>query len=159
MVYALDSIEFQHIFIPSYRRDNRWNLNMEMANITFKKLVEKDYDNFRKDVKEIFSIAVIETFEKPDDPDGIIPDSDINTSRYNPECEVLVIYADGEKAGGVVVKPDPKTRINWLDIFYIYPDRQSKGLGRWMTREQVIEKYSVSYGWFYSTLKKARGKN
>jgi len=30
-----------------------------MANITFKKLVEQEYDEFRADVKEIFSIAVI----------------------------------------------------------------------------------------------------
>ena len=33
-----------------------------MANITFKKLVEQEYAKFRVDVKEIFSIAVIETF-------------------------------------------------------------------------------------------------
>lgn len=32
--------------------------------------------------------------------------------------------------------------------------QQEENLGRWMTREQVMEKYDVTYSWFYSTLKK-----
>ena len=31
---------------------------------------------------------------------------------------------------------------------------QEEDLGRWMTREQVMEKYDVTYSWFYSVLKK-----
>ncbi len=31
---------------------------------------------------------------------------------------------------------------------------QEENLGRWMTREQVMEKYDVTYSWFYSVLKK-----
>ena len=33
-----------------------------MANIAFKKLVEQEYAKFREDVKDVFSIAVIETW-------------------------------------------------------------------------------------------------
>lgn len=46
-----------------------------MANITFNKLVEKEYAKFRADVKEIFSIAVIETFENLNNQEEIIPDN------------------------------------------------------------------------------------
>ena len=98
-------------------------------NITFKKLVEQEYAEFREEVKKIFSIAVIETFGKPNDKEEIVPDNDINTSLYNPRCETLAIYADGEKVGGVVVKIDHQTGLNWLDLFYIYPDKHDKGLG------------------------------
>ena len=63
-----------------------------MANITFKKLVEQEYAKFRADVKEIFSIAVIETFGNPDHQDEIIPDNDIDLSLYNPQCEALAVY-------------------------------------------------------------------
>ncbi len=109
-----------------------------MANITFKRLGEQEYAKFREDVKKIFSIAVIETFGNPDDQEEIIPDNDINVSLYNPQCETLAIYADGEKIGGVVVKIDSQTGINWVDLFYIYPDKHGKGLGlqTWQSLEK-----------------------
>ena len=74
--------------------------------------------------KEIFSIAVIETFGNPDHQEEIIPDNDINLSLYNPQCEALAVYADGEKVGGVVVKIGSQAGINWLDLFYVYPDKR-----------------------------------
>lgn len=100
-----------------------------MANITFKKLSEQEYDDFREDVKKIFSIAVIESFGKPKENEDIIPDEDINTSLYNPQCDVLSVYDNNEKVGGVVVRQNKETKINWLDLFYIYPDMHGKGLG------------------------------
>lgn len=100
-----------------------------MANITFKKLVEQQFAKFREEVKEIFSIAVIETYGNLDNQEEIIMDNDINASLYNPNCETLAIYADGERVGGAVINIDPQTAINWLDLFYIYPDKQGKGLG------------------------------
>ena len=100
-----------------------------MANITFKKLVEQEYAKFRADVKEIFSIAVIETFGNPDHQEEIIPDNDIDLSLYNPQYEALAVYAEGEKVGGVVIKIDSQTGINWLDLFYVYPDKHGQGLG------------------------------
>ena len=72
-----------------------------MANITFKKLVEQEYAKFRADVKEIFSIAVIETFGNPDHQDEIIPDNDIDLSLYNPQCEALAVYAERESIGWI----------------------------------------------------------
>ena len=41
---------------------------------------------------------------------------------------MLAVYAEGEKVGGVVVKIDSQTGINWLDLFYFYPDKHGQGL-------------------------------
>ena len=100
-----------------------------MANITFNKLDEQEYARFRADVKGIFSIAVIETFGNQVGQEEIIPDDDIDHSLYDPQCETLAVYADGEKVGGVVVKIDSQTGISWLELFYVYPDKHGRGLG------------------------------
>ena len=117
-----------------------------MANITFKKLVEQEYDEFRADVKEIFSIAVIQTFGNPDHQEDIIPDNDIDLSLYDPQCEALAVYADGEKVGGVVVKIDSQTNVNWLELYYVYPDKHGQGLGLqiWQSLEK---RYSNTKAW------------
>ena len=109
-----------------------------MKNITFRRLAEQEYAAFREDVKKIFSIAVIETFGIAQDQDEIIPDEDIDVSLYNPQCETWAVYSDGEKVGGVVVKIDSRTQQNWLELFYIYPGKQSRGLGFriWQSIEQ-----------------------
>ena len=100
-----------------------------MANITFNKLDEQEYARFRAGVKGIFSIAVIETFGNQVGQEEIIPDDDIDHSLYDPQCETLAVYADGEKVGGVVVKIDSQTGISWLELFYVYPDKHGRGLG------------------------------
>lgn len=100
-----------------------------MADITFRKLTEHDYADFRDDVKRIFSIAVVEAFGKPKGDDEIIRDDEIDVSLYNSKCEVLAVYADGEKVGGIVVKLETETQQHWLELFYIYPDKHGKGLG------------------------------
>ena len=114
----------------------------------------KKYDEFRADVKEIFSIAVIETFGNPDHQEDIIPDNDIDLSLYNPQCETLAVYADetlavyadGEKVGGVVVKIDSQTNVNWLELYYVYPDKHGQGLGLqiWQSLEK---RYSNTKAW------------
>ena len=98
-------------------------------NITFKRLDKQEYGEFRNDVKNIFSIAVIESFGELDDKEAIVPDSDINMSLYDPQCETLAVYADGKKVGGVTVRINHITQHNWLDLFYLYPDQHGKGLG------------------------------
>lgn len=116
-----------------------------MANITFNKLVDAEYAKFRADVKEIFSIAVIETFGSPNDQEEIIPDNDIDLSLYDSQCEVLAVYADGEKVGGVVVKIDSLAGFNGLELFYVYPDKHGRGLGFqiWQSLEKRYPKTKV----------------
>lgn len=117
-----------------------------MKDITFRRLAKQEYAAFREDVKKIFSIAVIETFGMPHNPEEIIPDEDIDASLYHPQCETWTVYSGEEKVGGVVVKIDPQTRQNGLELFYIYPDKQSRGLGLriWQSIEQ---KYPETLVW------------
>lgn len=82
-----------------------------MTNITFKRLTELDYNEFRNDVKDIFSISVINEFGLSKGDENIISDKDIDASLYNPQCEVYAIYADNEKVGGIVINIDENTHL------------------------------------------------
>lgn len=97
--------------------------------ITFDKLGERDYKGFCDDVKEIFSVAVIETFGQPEDGREIISADEVCRTLQDPKCETYAVYANGVKVGGVAVKADTVTGYNSLELFYISPDRQGKGLG------------------------------
>lgn len=97
--------------------------------ITFDKLKERDYNGFCDDVKEIFSIAVVETFGHPKDGREIISADKVYRTLQNPMCETYAVYADSVKVGGVAIKADATTGHNSLELFYIFPDRQGKGLG------------------------------
>ena len=105
-------------------------------NIYFKKVEEKEYNSFRQDVKEVFAIAVVEEFGDSDDGD-VIPDEDINESLFNPNAK---------KVGGIVLNIDNITQHNSLDLFYIYPECHSKGLGQkvWY---MIEEKYPQTKVW------------
>lgn len=109
-----------------------------VKNITFRRLDEQEYATFRNDVKQIFSIAIIEEFGELQEEGDIIPDEDINLSLYNPQCEVFFVYYNDEKVGGVAIKEDKDKQCNWLYLFYIYPEYHSKGIG--LQIWQAIEK-------------------
>ena len=117
-----------------------------MANITFKRLTESDYSEFRNDVKDIFSISVIREFGLSKEDGSIISDKDIDSSLYNSQCEAYAIYADNEKVGGAVIKIDENTHHNWLDLFYLYPNKHGKGLGQQIWR-RIESKYPQTKVW------------
>lgn len=113
-----------------------------MKKITFIPLAEQDHAAFRNDVKRIFSIKVTEEFGQPKDGKEIIPDADINLSLQDSRCETFAVYADGEKVGGIVVKTAPFGQHNWPELFYIYPEYHSQGIGVqiWQAIEQKYPK-------------------
>ena len=114
-------------------------------NIYFKKVEEKEYNSFRQDVKEVFAIAVVEEFGDSDDGDVIL-DEDINESLFNPNAETYYIYLDDKKIGGVVLNINNMTQHNSLDLFYIYPDCHSKGIGQ-KVWSMIEEKYPKTKVW------------
>ena len=63
--------------------------------IVFNRLKKTDYKGFCDDVCEIFSIAVIETFGKPEDGKDIISSNEILEIVLDPGCETYAVYADG----------------------------------------------------------------
>lgn len=97
--------------------------------IAFVKIEKFDYNGFCADVCEIFSIAVIETFGKPKDDKDIISSDEILEIISEPDCETYAVYADGVKVGGISIKIDAATQHNSAELFYIYPEHHSKGLG------------------------------
>lgn len=101
-----------------------------MTDITFRKLAEREYPEFREDVKRIFSIAVLETFGDMGGTGEIIPDQDIDASLCNPECKAFAVYDGHVRVGGVVVRINTVTQHNWIELFYVYPGMHGKGLGR-----------------------------
>lgn len=106
--------------------------------ITFVKIEKSDYNNFCADVCEIFSIAVIETFGNPKEGKDIIPRDEIWEIISDSDCETYAVYADGIKVGGISIKADAVTQHNSAELFYIYPEHHSKGLG--LQIWQAVEK-------------------
>lgn len=106
--------------------------------IYFERLEEKEYSAFRQDVKDIFSIAVMKEFGADNEDEDIICDEDINESLYKLNTEVYYVYVDEKKVGGVALEIDNNTYHNSLDLFYVYPDCHSKGIGQtiWKAIEQ-----------------------
>ena len=85
--------------------------------IRFETLDKNNYDNFRKDVQEAFSLAVMQEFNDTfSNACEVIPDEDINQSLYNPKCSAYYIYADDTKVGGVVLNIDNVTHHNEVEI-------------------------------------------
>ena len=97
--------------------------------ITFDKLGERDYKGFCDDVKEIFSIAAVEAFGPPKDGREIIPTDEVCRILQNIMCEAYAVYANSVKVGGVAIKADALTGHSSLELFYVYPEYHSKGLG------------------------------
>ena len=114
--------------------------------VSFEVVEEKEYGAFRKDVKEIFSIAVIEEFGESDDEEEVISDEEINESLYKENAEIYYAYVDGKKVGGVVLEIDNITHHNSVDLLYVYPDCHSKGMG-YSIWKAVEEKYPETKVW------------
>lgn len=114
--------------------------------ITLVKLEKSDYNDFCADVCEIFSIAVIETFGKHEDGKDIISNDEILEIISDPDCETYAAYANGVKVGGISIKANVSTQHNSAELFYIYPEHHSKGLG--LQVWQAVEKlYSNTKVW------------
>ena len=95
-----------------------------MDNIKFKRLDKSEFASFSNETKTIFSIALFEKFGET-----LENDNEIETTLKNSDNEVYAVYEEDEKVGGVSVKVDAENQCNWLDLFYIYPEKHGKGLG------------------------------
>ena len=94
-------------------------------NIRFEPVPRNEFGDFKKDVKEIFAIGVIEHFGMPDDGEPV-PDRDVDEALYHPKADVFYVYQGNRRVGGVVLTIDKETHRNKMDLFYIYPDCHSR---------------------------------
>ena len=69
-------------------------------NLRFEPVPRQDFEDFKKDVKDIFAIAVIKHFGMPEDGE-VVPDADVDESLYNPKAEVFYVYLD-DKTGRAI---------------------------------------------------------
>lgn len=103
--------------------------------ISLRKVLENEYPAFVKDLQNAFSVAVVENFGS----DEIVPPEEDILSSINAEgAETYAIFADGKNVGGVVLKINGETNVNYLDLFFIRTDCHNKGVG--LAAWKAIEK-------------------
>lgn len=112
--------------------------------IYFERVEENEYDAFRQDVRDIFSIAAIEEFGESDEE--VISDEDINKSLYKQNAEIYHVYMDKKKVGGIVLEINNITHRNSVELLYVYPDCHSKGVG-YAILKGIEEKYPETKVW------------
>lgn len=113
-------------------------------NILLHRITEQDFGDFRNDVKNVLSIAVIDKFGRPR-TGNIVEDEEIDEVICTPNAVVYWICADAIKVGGAALHIDNATGKNSLGLFYLYPDFHGKGLGcrAWKTIEQMYPRTKV----------------
>ncbi len=105
-------------------------------NIELVPLQENEKERFIKEIQAAFKKAVVEEFG--DNGEEIIPREDVINSFNAAGAESYNIICNGEIVGGAVLKINPVTKINELQLLYIKLGNHSKGLGA--AAWQAIEK-------------------
>lgn len=90
---------------------------------------KEDFPSMKKELQDAFTAGVIDIFG---DAEGgpIPPDEAIDESFQAAGALVYHILLNGEKAGGVVLKINPQTHHNSLDLFYISSSSHGRGIGQ-----------------------------
>lgn len=100
--------------------------------------------DFKRNLQEAFSVAVIETFNA--DPEEPIPsDGDIEESFNAPGADVCHILLNGTKVGGAVLCIDEETQHNSLALFFVSTKAHGQGIGKkaWKAIEERYPKTKV----------------
>ncbi len=102
-------------------------------NITLLPLSLDDAEQFIADTQAAFKYAALEEFGRRDDhidnEGEIISYNTIKKSLNATGNKAYRIINNGKIAGGVILKIDEKTQHNHLEIFFIFSDEHSKGIG------------------------------
>ena len=113
--------------------------------VTLELAKEDELDKFKQDLKESFSVTVIEEFGSIDA--GPIPsDKEIEDSFKAPGSAIYHILSNGIKVGGVVVCIDEKTQHNSLDLLFIAKGKGGKGVG-YKAWKAIENKYPETKVW------------
>lgn len=120
---------------------------MKKAIITLSPVTQDMRERFILDNQWAFKKAAMEGLENDGEQEGeIIERSDIEASLDGENCHAFLIMADGQYAGGIIVRIDPETMKNSLEILFVRPDVQSRGAGSGAWKE--IEKmYPETVSW------------
>ena len=114
---------------------------MKERNVTLTPLTADDREQFIRDNQYAFKYGAVEEFGLRDDhfeDDGeIISRATIEQSIDGGEA--YCIRLDGKAVGGLVVKIDPETQHNELELLFIDPTVHSRGIGQaaWRAVERL----------------------
>ena len=118
-----------------------------MAEITLTPLTDDDREQFILDNQRAFKYGAMEEFGMRDD--HMEEEGEI-ISRKTIERSIdggaaYLIREDGEIVGGLVLKIDPQTQHNHLELLFISPEAHSKGLGfaAWQEVERLYPETRV----------------
>ena len=106
---------------------------MKMTKVELAPLKAEDREQFILDNQWAFRYGAVMEFGERDD--HVDDDGEIISRRTIEECiddpsnETYRILLDGRIVGGVVLKIDPETNHNHLELFFVSPDEHSKGIG------------------------------
>lgn len=116
---------------------------MEQWKVTLCPLTEEDREQFILDNQWAFKYGALVEFGERDD--HIDDDGEIISRRTIERCmdeadnETYRIVADGRKVGGVILKINPETCHNHLELFFVSPEEHSRGIGyaAWQAVERL----------------------
>ena len=116
---------------------------MNCRKVSLAPLTEDDREQFILENQWAFKHgALLEFGERDDhiDDDGeIISRKTIEGCIDDPACESYRIMADGRRVGGLILRIDPETHHNHLEILFVSPEEHSKGVGygAWQAAETL----------------------
>ncbi len=112
---------------------------MKHTKVTLVPLTEEFREAFILENQRAFKHGAMEEFGLLDDhtdEDGeIISRKTVESCLDAPENEAYRIVADGETVGGVILKIDPQTNHNHLEILFTHPEAHGRGIGYGAWRE------------------------
>ncbi|MBO4467736.1 MAG: GNAT family N-acetyltransferase [Clostridia bacterium] len=118
-----------------------------MPEIKLIPLEPSDRENFIKDNQYAFKYGALEEFGERDD--HLDNDGEIISGKTIGKCidegTAYRITCDGRIVGGLVLKIDPETNVNHLELLFVSPDEHSKGIGyaAWKEVERLYPQTGV----------------
>lgn len=111
--------------------------SVHAAQVELVPLEESDREQFILDNQEAFRIGAVESMGEEhllddsnlEEPGEIISRKTIEESIDGPGAETYRIVADGQIAGGVVLRINPETRRNEVELLFVSPRIHSRGIG------------------------------
>ena len=110
---------------------------MDEKRVTLTPLADDDRERFIRDNQYAFKYGATEEFGPRDD--HFDEDGEIISRETIERCidggEAFRIRLDGETVGGLVVRIDPQTRRNELELLFVDPAAHGRGVGQAAWRE------------------------
>ena len=106
---------------------------MKQSLTLLKKLGPADLAAFKRAMQDAFQYGYENEFGPT--PETILPERDIDQSLNAPGAIAYVVCQEGTIAGGAVVKIDPETRHNQLELLFVSVGFQGRGVGQTIWNE------------------------